>query len=649
MTEDFKMYAKDWLANTITNGSQGNYKLFYNDYWGGDTIYQDFDVNAVVKCYKQVVSPKNVGVMWTIFILWSESLQKGRFVILDENFTIVSLIDEYTSGANIGCYYCLDLDEKGRLYGVEYLPSESRTRFIMLNNISIPKGDEYYADIRKTYDIPTLNGNAPIKNTSAYGFMIKKDSKYGIVNSVNRSIIEIYSFEINVDSPNVWKGAQVSSALWTSHKPYMKFDNNNMLKCKIIGTVDNVANVGLKRDTITEDDNGLNAIQDTIFSNTNGYKTFSKNDIWWIDENNFLMPFKDNTHLVLETFDLTSIVPDPNYSNQYTGNFQVKYTEDYYAKYLKVKFASANSYCFMYAYGYDDGYQSDIGLKESIYHIFKPDFSDIDQNNNIYELVTYEDYDISTYDEAEIYLVNNQYNLYNHSIMRKGRNELLEIYLGVNTYQEIYNENNYNKEPYITNSQSSMIPKQFILKSQNQNQILLARDIYNKTAYGNIIDISLQIPNNLVNNVEINNEQLWSSTKEVMNNENKSIIKNKYEELILNIRNRLNVVDNNNELNLLLQDTSNTLSQAMAGINNYTPTDLTIKKAKLNYTDNTTDYVNTTSTKNGNTSTITFDVEVTKSIKSIELVSDNFSFITLTPTLEVGKSYTISQDIRIGD
>jgi hypothetical protein len=303
----------------------------------------------------------------------------------------------------------------------------------------------------------------------------------------------------------------------------------------------------------------------------------------------------------------------------------------------------------MYAYGYDDGHQSDMGLKESIYHIFKPDFSDIDQNNNIYELVTYEDYDISTYDEAEIYLVNNQYNLYNHSIMSKGKNELLEIYLGVKTFQEIYNENNYNKEPYITNSQSSMIPKQFILKGQKQNQILLARDIYNKTAYGNIIDTSLQIPNNLVNDIEIVGEELWSSTKEVMNNENKTIVKNKYEELILNIRNRLNVIDNNNEQNILLQDTSNTLSQAMAGINNYTPTDLTIKKAKINYTDDTTDYVNTTSTKNGNTSTITFDVEVTKSIKSIELVSDNFSFITLTPTLEVGKSYTISQDIRIGD
>lgn len=648
MTEDFKMYAKDWLANTITNESQGNYKLFYNDYFGGDLIYEDFDVNAVIKCYKQVVSPKNVGVMWNIIVLWSEALQKGRFVILDENFKIISLIDEYTSGVNIGCYYCLDLDEKGRLYGVEYLPSEARTRFIMLNNISVPRGENYYADIRKTYDIPTLNGNAPIKNTSAYGFMIKKDTKYGIVNSVDRNIIEIYSFEINVDSPNVWKEAQVSSALWTSHKPYMEFDSNNMLNCKIIGTVDDVENVGLKLDTITEDENGLNTIQDIIFSNTNGYKTFSGNDIWWLDKNNFLMPFKDNSHLALETFDLTSIVPDPNYSNQYSGNFSVKYIEDYYTKYLIVKFASANSYCFMYAYGYDeDAYY----WKESIYHIFKPDFSDIDQNENIYELVIYDEYGEPFYDEAEIYLVNNQYNLYNHLLARKGKNELLEIYLGSKTYQEIYNENNYNKEPYITNSQSSMIPKQFILKNQNdeQTRILLARDVYNKTAYGNIIDTSLQIPNNLVNNVEINNEQLWSSTKEVMNNENKSIIKNKYEELIINIRNQLNVIDNNNERNILLQETSNTLSQAMAGIINYTPTNLTIKKAKINYTDDTIDYINTTSTKNGNTSTITFDVNVNKEIKSIELVSDDFSFITLTPTLEVGKSYTISQDIRIGD
>ena len=73
--------------------------------------------------------------------------------------------------------------------------------------------------------------------------------------------------------------------------------------------------------------------------------------------------------------------------------------------------------------------------------------------------------------------------------------------------------------------------------------------------------------------------------------------------------------------------------------------------AKINYHDNTTE--NITLNVNNRTdekTTLEFEVNVSKQIDSIELTSQTgFSYITITPTLEVGKTYNIKQDVRIGD
>ena len=638
MTEDFKIYAKDFVAGSVVPGEESTAELFYGQYVGSTNIYENYDNNAVVKCVKQVVSPKNVGVMWTILVLWSDTLHKGRFVILDENNEVVSTIDQYTSEVNIGCYYCIDLDEKGRLYGVEWFNQE-RVRFIMLNNVSVPRGNEYYADIRKAYDVPTLDEYAPTQNSNVKGFMRKKDTKYGIVLGQDYGDINVYSFEINVDSGNTWKHKFISNVMWVFNKPFISIDSNNYFTFKFIGLNNEVQNPQLKRDVVVEDMNGLTITTDIISTTTD--KQIPNNcEFYWINENNILVPFNDTNYdkFYLQKLNLTETA------------FTQVYEEDYYTKDIQVKFVSANNYCFMYVLGINDVNNANFGWKESIYHIFDPLFNHVTQSDNIFEKVLNDEpeNDVPQYDNVEYFLIQNQYNLYNHTIAHKGEDELQLPALISFTYQEIYNENHYNGAPYYPRYTSAGKPQQFILK--NDNKIYYARDIYNKTAYGNIVDVSLQIPNNLVNDVEINNEQLWSTTKIVMNNENKVITKNKYEELILTIRNKLNIINDNDGQNTLLPEVSARVNQCIAEIIPTAYTGMYIKYAKINYHDNTTENIATITSRTDNVSTISFSISVSKEIDSIDLISKiGFKYITITPTLEIGKTYTISQDVRIGD
>lgn len=647
MTEDFKIYTKDYIAGSVVPEEESGAELFYGQYVGSTNIYENYDYNAVIKCVKQVVSPKNVGVMWTILALWSDTLHKGRFVILDENNHVVSIIDQYTSEVDIGCYYCIDLDEKGRLYGIEWFNQE-RVRFIMLNNISVPRGDEYYADIRKTYNIPDIIQNSytysPLQNSKCVGEIKKSGSKYGIYTYVDESGGDIiaYSLDIDVENGNTWKGAYTTSTLWKPRKPYILVDENNYFIFKVLLFSSDI-NTACKRDILKENQFDISDYYVAGFINTNGLNAVEDSNYYWINENNILIPYYDENKLYLQTLDISIL---SNNNNTVTCN--KVYEENYCTQQLQVKFNSVNNYCFMYALGINDINNVNFGWKESIYHIFSPLFSYVTQSDNIFEKVLNDDTNVPQYDNVEYFLIQNQYNLYNHTITHKGEDELQIPALISFTYQEIYNENNYNGAPYYSNIRSSCVPQQFILK--NGDKIYYARDIYNKTAYGNIVDVSLQIPNNLVNDVEINNEQLWGIFKIVMNNENKVITKNKYEELILTIRNKLNIIDNNDGQNTLLPEISERVGKCMAEILPIAYGGVHIKYAKINYHDTTTENIAVTTSRTDNVTTISFSISVSKKIDSIDLISKlGYKYITITPTLEIGKTYTISQDVRIGD
>lgn len=634
MTEDYKMITKDWIANTYATGHRGDWQLIYNKYSNSQNIYENYDTNAIVKCYKQVISPKSTGIMWTILVLWSDTLLKGRFVILDENNEIVSIIDKYTSDTDIGCYFCIDLDEKGRLYGIEWVDQE-RVRFIMLNNIAIPRGTEYYADIRKTYNVPTT---APIQDSSTIGYLVQcvGTAKYGIFIQ-NSSYKYFYTFEINVDTGNVWKKYRILSDVLGTN-PLITYDSDNLFTCYTL-VLDTTTNPTIIRYGFIEGQEDIVETQLNV-DVTSSYIPINKADIIWNSKDYIIIPCvnSSNNKLIMSRINLST-----------ETEFENVYEEDFFAEQITVKLYTTNGNLFMYVLG--TNINQTIGWKECIYHIFDPEFDTLPISATIYEEVLNDVLGTSNTNNLDLFIVQNQYNLYNYLIGKKmTQNGITKMYFDV--VQEIYNENNYNGSPWISPISSPLEPKQFILWNKNQEteRILYARNIYDKTASGNIVDISLLIPNNLLNDIEINNEQLWGTTKIVMNDEHEVITKNKYEELIITIRNKLNVIDNNNNENILLENISAILNKAMHRITSASQIGLSIQKAKINYEDNTSELIDTTSIKNNDISTISFGIKPSKEVKSIEYISlNNTSFLTITPTLEVGKAYVIRQDVRIGD
>lgn len=645
MTNEFKDILLKWVSNWTPTVATKRYDTFMSEYDTNSSIFEDYDNDAMIKCAKQIVSPSNTGVMWTILALYSDTLHKGRFVILDEENNIVSTIDEYTSETDIGCYYDLELDEKGRLYGVEYIESENRVRFIMLNNIAIPKGTTYYADIRKTYNIPTLNSHPPIQRTYATATIIKCNnaSKYGIFIYYNKIGVgsegNFYTFEISVNDGAVWKEQIVVSPLWNIQKPFISYDSDNLFTAKITRYSSDI-NTSMLNSTITEDQNGLNNSDNVITtSNTNGFNAIETSDLYWIDSDTILVPFKDGNldKLYLQSLDITN-----------DTIFVKRYEEDYYTNECQVAFAKANDYIYMYAVGrnYRMSEEDEFteGFKQSVYHIFNPLFTTSPFDANVEEYVIQEQTThalIPNWPETSYFLVQNQYNLYNYVI-----GSITSGSLSNNIVQEVYNENNYNSDSRI--SFDSLDGQQMLLK--HNGIVIYARNVYNKVVNNNITDYSLLIPNYFLNTKSIDEMLLYSGCKNVMDDINTNINKNEYEEVILNIHNKLIMTDlNDSENPIRLNAIENYLSNAF--ITNKSVIGDRITKAKITYNDDTTENITLTATQVGLKTTLSFTITPAKEVSKIEYISQSglISYVTINnPELEIGSTYNITQDVRIG-
>lgn len=640
MTEEFKKQLLAYFTGTTDFVPRTDYETFEGDFTTQTNILSNYNDDGVLKCMKQVVSPNNVGVMWSILILWSNTLQKGRFVILNEFNQIVSIIDEYTSGADIGCYYGLDMDEKGRLYGIEYLPSEDRVRFIMLNNITVPR-DTYYADIRKTYNVPTLNDRAPVKNESGVAYLVKTSnySKYCIVvyNTSNWSG-NIYTFEIGEEGATTWKEQLVVGGLFTLQKPFIEYNNNNMFSARIVGITPDTDIPFILQISYTETDSEITRTYSNIGTDANGYIS-QPTDIIWIDISNIIVPFTNTTKdkLILQKINIDS-----------ETTFTKKYEENCPNNQLQVLFTKTNNYDYMYVMGrtYNEQGYTD-GYKEAVYHIFDTNFSGNNVIENIEEY-TLEDttQNIPEWKQKNYFIVQNQYNLYNYMFDYFDTIDNVKTYL-IKVVQEVYNENNYNGNPYV--AQNSLVGREMVLK--NNDKIVLARNVYDITTNNNISNYSLDIPNFMLNTINVDNIKMLSETKIEMNNFDETLTKNKYEEVILVINNKINMINNNdinnpvnmNKQAIDLNESITTLQPPRSQIK--------LDAIKINYSDNTSEKINTTNTRTNTLANISAEIEVSKEISSIEFINYNteYSYLTITPNLEIGKTYTISQDVRIGD
>ena len=155
-------------------------------------------------------------------------------------------------------------------------------------------------------------------------------------------------------------------------------------------------------------------------------------------------------------------------------------------------------------------------------------FGVIANNNSVYTLTS--SLTITTTDLITFF-TQNTYNSY--KILMP-----LKSYLDIVEFQ--YDSNGYNGTKY--KDVDMFIPHRAMLYD-GSSKLLFNRNLYNLKVYGNITEATINVPNTMLNNDTIANSILYGKTNYDLVDDNTSITKNIYENLMINFFNSIVVSD----------------------------------------------------------------------------------------------------------
>ena len=247
-----------------------------------------------------------------------------------------------------------------------------------------------------------------------------------------------------------------------------------------------------------------------------------------------------------------------------------------------------------------------------------------------------------TYDRRALY-VNNNYNLLNwFSYVLNPQPQYWKIY----NIKENYNSSNYNGEPYI--NINALIPSSAEIYS-NEN-LVFARNLYNKTINNNTTVSTVEIPNTYLNGIDLTSKNLLSETNLTMVADTNVTQKNIYETMFLNFINVLQVADRNNATQVLNQEASTYLNSAINTDDSYDNAKL-YNKVIINYQDGSTKESSYSLENTTETSTIiAFGLYIDKLMNNAEIVSNDKTITYQTidlSNLELNKYYAIRQKMEV--
>lgn len=213
------------------------------------------------------------------------------------------------------------------------------------------------------------------------------------------------------------------------------------------------------------------------------------------------------------------------------------------------------------------------------------------------------------------------------------------------TITNLFNLDGYNGTPY--KGVDYFVPKYVDLYSNND--LIFSRNLYNISIQNNMTMSSVEIPNNYLNDLTINKNNLIGKTGGILNNKLESWTKNIYEIVDLNFLNTINVIDEDTNIQYPLGANKINRSISVGTQANYNNTKCL--KYRINYADNT-NQINTITWKSINdlNKQTNFTIYIDKEVKNIDLISNDEStiYMTLSGEFEIGKTYSIYQKVRIG-
>lgn len=566
----------------------------------------------------------------------------GIIMILSQIFQPLKVFYQYDSGtylryimamnqAEDGTFYLLDCDGYPSDLNESFQTSEKK--FMMVNNF-VQAGKLI---IRRSYIFPEDYKNFYAYkifkdvNSANYCFVGKMLLREETTENFSYREVRIVTLKIEVGQSNEWNKYDSDGSRWLLGDCYVEYDENNNLFCEI-------------------------ALTKAIATNRNIY-------LWSKDYTSTLFVLK-----TIATFDYTPYIDSDNYDNQaiFINKNEVYFVQNnqHWGITEKIK----KKYIGLYHYNIVASELKTIYEKylgdydfcnlEAIYINVNQNELYIQYNTNITQSPYKADYYFQRYVDKwkpiEIGLQKN-FIYYFRALYITSMYNMLQVYMyptnpRLPSWQlynilEVYNSDNYNGEPY--KNINSMIPNSGILYNDN-NDIIFARNLYNKTVNDRVTQSTVEIPNNYLNDEMIAKQDLISETNSIMVERENIITKNVYETIYLNFINTLQMINNNDTNNPILNPVGATrLNESISEVQDYD--NQKISKAKINYQDGTSSIIPITFAQVENAMRTNFTIYVNKGIINIELLSQDEDTVynTITSEFELNKTYTISQDVTV--
>lgn len=615
MTQTFKEQLLRYLTGKISSSTGNNEPQFNTPFYMQNDLYTYITDNTVSPIVSKIIRGKttnNEDLDYYLLIGTDTDDDSGFMIILNYGFTPIMFINQYKSGTKLGRFDYLNVGDDGRFYGVEVAYGTSTRRFVMLNNILANDTGEVI--LRKSYSLPANLQSGTIKDIikkpggSNYLFCMTTDSLYPLA-------VEL---KIKVGETNEWNDYTYTTNHASVNGAWCSWDADDNLVFKIVA----IYSTGSPNDKLYVLDSSTNTMTiDKQFALPNPTASWIQATI--LNENNMYLAYCDTD--------------DNGVYNQYVYSI----TDTLDQIYISDNTDIAMPGYLINSTIYNDGLNVFISFNVPKANNTIEYYMGIVYNDAVYT----KNFGALTYTTSQNLFVTNtfhQFNLYTYFLQ-----------LGDKCYvsHSIFNNLKYNGLPY--NNPFGLNPDSAVLYASYHIPIF-ARNLYNKVINGNTTISTVEVPNNILNLMNIAEQELFSETNNSLIDNIDSIITNIYETLDINFYNTILMKNQNNPDNIIVN--YNGAARLNSSISKYIDYSYAMaSKIKINYDDNSNQILtldpSTQITITNEVATYTFNVycPTNKNILSIEIVSadEETSYNTITGTFQNGKLYTITQDVYI--
>ena len=652
MTEESKKNLLDYMLGKMPSESGVEEEIFQSindiprDDWEGNGIlpssWNNFRYEGLIQ-----VQNSELLVLYGGYKTADDEV-RGIITILNKGFKPLKSIYQYDSGTYLRYIQCMAQAEDNTFYAIDCpdFPNDndwsfatSQKRFLMFNNFTQQINNDYVLTLQKSYIFPTDYFNFYCKDmykdndSSNYVFtgVCLKEQNHPYFDA-----IRIINLKVNVGSENEWNKWDSDNNIWFYGASYVEFQDDNFL-CEILLAQNNInnKNVNLWKKDFSQNSFTLKtittvnyyAVLDTFYYK-NQSVFLNKNEVYFILNNQRWGPQSGET--INKYIGLY-------YYNDSTNEFKTiyeKYLGNYNSSNLEAIYIVKNSNDIYVQFNNNitqtnNGVFADYYLQRLVNDKWKP------------KSIANQQY---FYYYMRSLFVSNEFNLLNYFVYQI--NPQTSKYWTVYNVKEIYNETNYNGEPFT--DKNSLNSNSAILYSNNNP--VFARNLYNKTQNGATTTSTIEIPNNYLNDTLVDQKDLMSVNNNAVVSDTNGFTKNIYETVYLNFVNTISVVNQNEAQSVYNNVVATKLNTS---INNPTDYDnLKLTKFRINYQDGTNSVSNFQATsQNDGSYELLMTFYLSKLADTLELVSEDEQTVYLSYNLanvEINKTYSFKQRVRIG-